>query len=524
MKKIWKRTVALLLVMLLGMTSFGGFGMTASAADPVLVNLSIGNETLTLWKGETVLLSAIAVYSDYSSKELTSGVSWSSSDNSVVSASGTGAITAVKKTEQDSPVTITASYAEGGVSLEASCKVTVIKTDPIDPDLVSRIDWTWEANALVADPSWTYSFAYEDGRYSVIPETAAVKTATLTCAPADALEINNEAKTFKVNPLKDKERLEVTLTLTADGAGGNCLPATKTMTIYKDDPVLRFQGVVWDFPNGGREPFFGYDDTTDPKKVAVYYFMPTDLGNPNAPYMFKLVPELYNRHIKTVLDNCELSVTSSDKRVIVIDMPTGRIIPVGKGKTDLTVTLTAPDGKVCSDTVTATVCDSPYTPITSVRIVPTEASILCEAGEDETPELSAVYGHNYLLTAELNDGATLLNQPIDAMMNDGRILRLVKKCDFRWTSDNEDVVEVETKSDGTASIRVTGFGDATVTLTVNDSGEEFVSSVRVHARMTWQEALIGFFGSLFFARWSKIPMYAKAFWYAMKDAVGGSHC
>ena len=526
MKKTLKTALALLLVLLLGMTSIGGAGMTASAAEPTPVSVSIGADELTLQKGETRQLSAVVVYSDYTTGTITALAQWTSDNTECVTVTGSGLVTALKVTNE--PVTVSAKYTQDGVTLEASCKVTVVVTVPAE-----RIIWNWPVNALIAGTDKVYSFDKTSGLYSIIPENADAPSVSLSCTPDFALEIDNEKKTFKVNPLTDRETLAVTLTLTADGAGAHCLPASKTMTIYRGD-LLNIIGVRWKRENETATTWLRCFEKPE-GAVGVYYFMPTALGNPDADYAFELVfqPLYYEGKagaggtddLETqILKQSDIEVTSSDKRVIAVDMPTGRLIPVGNGTADLTVTVTLPNGKSCSDTMTAGVYDSPYTPITDVHIASADESIVCETGADEMPKISLVFGHDYLLTAKLNDGATLLNETTDIMLDDGRVLKTVRKCDFKWTSSDENVVTVSTNRDGTASIRASGVGDAAVTLTINDNGKMIVSQIKVHARMTWQEALVGFFTSLFAFSWGKTAMYSRAFWAAVRDAFKGTHC
>ena len=524
MKKGFMKSLALLLAMLMTMSMFG---VGASAVDPTLVSISIGADELEIQKGQTRQLSATAVYSDYSTKTITDLARWASDNTEYVTVSSKGLVSALKITNE--PVTIYATYTENGVTKEATCDIKVVRA----PIHVDKISWTWSANSLYAGTSKEYSFDYSSRVYSILPDNADIKTATLECVPAYALQIDNEKKTFKVNPLEDRETLAVTLTLTADGAGAHCLPASKTMTIYRGD-LLNIIGVRWKRENPMATTWLRCFEKPA-GAVGVYYFMPTALGDPDADYAFELVfqPLYYEGKagaggtddLETqILKQSDIEVTSSDKRVIAVDMPTGRLIPVGNGTANLTVTVTLPNGKSCSDTMTAGVYDSPYTPITDVRIASADESIVCETGADEMPKISLVFGHDYLLTAKLNDGATLLNETIDIMLDDGRVLKTVRKCDFKWTSSDENVVTVSANRDGTASIRASGVGDAAVTLTINDNGKMIVSQIKVHARMTWQEALVGFFTSLFTFSWGKTAMYSRAFWAAVRDAFKGTHC
>jgi hypothetical protein len=506
------KSLALLLAMLMTMSMFG---VGASAVDPTLVSISIGADELEIQKGQTRQLSATAVYSDYSTKTITDLARWASDNTEYVTVSSKGLVSALKITNE--PVTIYATYTENGVTKEATCDIKVVRA----PIHVDKISWTWSANSLYAGTSKEYSFDYSSRVYSILPDNADIKTATLECVPAYALQIDNEKKTFKVNPLEDRETLAVTLTLTADGAGAQCLPVSKTMTIYRDIPIT---GVSWDFVNGTRTPWYSYYDKTYTSQVAEYYFMPTEMGNPAAEYKFKVLPQQLNASLKSIIELCDVTFTSSDKRVIFFDEITGRLIPVGNGTADLTITVVTPKGKVFKDVVTAGVYGSPYTPITSVEIVPSDDANKCEVGKDETPKVSLMYEKDLTLKTKMNDGATFDNKTIDIMVNDGRILKTAKKCDVKWTCDNEDLLEVSTNKDGTATIKAKGAGDATVKLTINDSGEKIVKEVRVHTWMSWWEALVGFLGALFTFHWGQVPMFFKSMFTSIGDLFSGSHC
>jgi len=513
MKKGFMKSLALLLAMLMTMSMFG---VGASAVDPTLVSISIGADELEIQKGQTRQLSATAVYSDYSTKTITELARWASDNTEYVTVSSKGLVSALKITNE--PVTIYATYTENGVTKEATCDIKVVRA----PIHVDKISWTWSANSLYAGTNKEYSFDYSSRVYSILPDNADIKTATLECVPAYALQIDNEKKTFKVNPLEDnRETLSVTLTLTADGAGASCLPVSKTMTIYRDIPIT---GVSWDFVNGTRTPWYSYYDKTYTSQVAEYYFMPTEMGNPAAEYKFKVLPQALNASLKSIIELCDVTFTSSDKRVIFFDEITGRLIPVGNGTADLTITVVTPKGKVFKDVVTAGVYGSPYTPITSVEIVPSDDANKCEVGKDETPKVSLMYEKDLTLKTKMNDGATFDNKTIDIMVNDGRILKTAKKCDVKWTCDNEDLLEVSTNKDGTATIKAKGAGDATVKLTINDSGEKIVKEVRVHTWMSWWEALVGFLGALFTFHWGQVPMFFKSMFTSIGDLFSGSHC
>ncbi len=162
--------------------------------------------------------------------------------------------------------------------------------------------------------------------------------------------------------------------------------------------------------------------------------------------------------------------------------------PVGNGSCELTLTITTPAGNTISDTVTVSVSDSPYTPITEVELTFDETlypGAKCEVEKGETPKVAVMYRTDIQLIPKLNDGAKLDNEKIEVTMNDGRLLTVAKKADFKWSSSDESVATV----DNTGKVTIIGIGDATILLMINDNGTKFVAKMRVKGWMTCWEAL-----------------------------------
>ena len=510
MKRGFKKSLALLLAMLM---SISALGISVSAASE-LVNITISPSSLTLDEKDTAQLSVTAVYQDYSTKTNPEGVRWSSEDDTFVKVSSTGFVTAQKITD-GAVVKIYANYTEGGVSKEAYCEVKVAKA----PVLVDKISWAWEATALYAGTSKVYSFAYEEGsknnKYSLIPDKPDVTTATLTCSPADALQIDNVNKTFKVNPI-DKETLPVTLTLTADGASPSCKPVSKTFTIYRDIPITR---VAWTFKDGTRDPLYNYYENESKKIVAEYYFMPTDMGSPAQDYKFTIYPQ--SLKYESIAELCEVTFTSSDERVVVFNEETGRIIPIGNGESDLTIMIKTPKGKVFKDTVTAHVRKSPYGPVMKARIGFDEKKTDVDAVEynKDNDTLTLMFSNQIQLTAQLNkdavdtetDKAKYQDAAVDekatkqiyVLLDNGEEIT-VKPAKFTWKIDDESIATVDQNGLVKAG---SGKGTATITLTVDDNGHKYEDTVKFRAKMPWWEVLIAILMSLFTGNWSKIPKY-----------------
>ena len=87
--------------------------------NPVLTTLTIGPQSPNLQQGSTLQMSATGTYDDGSTKTLTSGVFWSSSDTSIANVSSGGKVTAVSA----GTATITAS--SGAVSGTSTLTVSL---------------------------------------------------------------------------------------------------------------------------------------------------------------------------------------------------------------------------------------------------------------------------------------------------------------------------------------------------------------------------------------------------------------
>lgn len=507
MKRGFKKSLALLLAvfMAFGAVPFVSLGMIAFADDPKLDYIIISKETLTLEKDKTAELSAIAFYTDGSHSSIDKGARWSSEDDEYVAVSSAGVVTGKKVTK--TPIMVYANYTVGDISKEASCAVTVTKS----PVLVEKIAWNWknadgsEVNALYAGTDKEYHFDYESKMYTLTTKTSEVPdttSATLTCMPADALQINNEKKTFKVNSI-DKESLQVTLTLTADGASASCQPATKTITVYRDIPIT---GVEWTFAQGstGISNFPYYDKKSSVQKIAAYYFMPTELGG-GTEYKFKVTPA--SLKIDSILELCEVTFTSADERILVFNEETGRIIPVGNGQTEITITIKTPKGKTVKDTIVGRVENSPYTPVTKVGITydkdKTDVDSIDYNKDSNT--LTSLFASEIQLLPVLNDGAKLDDvKAIEVELDNGDTIQTVKPIKYSWKIDDSSIATIDKNGLVKAG---SGKGTATITLTIDDNGHKYEESVKFRAKMPWWEVLIAILMSLFTGNWSKIPKY-----------------
>jgi len=96
-----------------------GVGCTGFFQNPVLTGLTVGPQSPNIQQGSVLQMSAIGTYDDGSTKTLTSGVFWSSSDSGVAPISAGGLVSAAAS----GTATITASA--GAVSGTSVVTVTL---------------------------------------------------------------------------------------------------------------------------------------------------------------------------------------------------------------------------------------------------------------------------------------------------------------------------------------------------------------------------------------------------------------
>ena len=496
MKRTMQKSLAVLLAVVmtfgaLPLLSVGFFAFAADRLDTITaISLSFSEETMEAGKTKEVSVSGSYTDDPKSAPIPISDVWLSSSDPARVKVEN-GVLYALEPTETGKPVTIHAQLKDKP-SMVADAKVYVVKA----PVPVDRIEWEWDTNAFLADTGKEYSFAYVEGAsnnvYRIYPSNADVKTATLSCFPTDALEIDNVKKTFKVNKLPaGKEKLVVTLVLKADGASAQCKEANKEVTVYNDVPIT---GIHWLFSVGStNKTLFKFYESSG--KIATYYYMPTVLGNPKAPFKYETIPANEN-----FLELCEITVSSSDKRIITFYEPTGQIVPLGNGEATLTVKIVTPKGKTYTDTVIGVVQGSPYTAITSAVIGYDEKNTDSDAEYDkESNTLTLMYNHGIQLTANLNDGASLTTKGVSVQMDDGT-KKSMRTPEITWSSDNTKVAEVD--ENGKVTVRMKGT--ATITMSINDNGKVFENEIVIKGTMTWWQIVLYILIAIFTFHWGKV--------------------
>ncbi len=97
--------------------------------NPVLTTVTIGPQTPTINVGGTLQMSATGTYNDGSTKNLSSGVFWSSSDSTVASISSAGLVTGVS----NSSATITGSSGTVSGTTTVTVQLTGIVSIQVSP-------------------------------------------------------------------------------------------------------------------------------------------------------------------------------------------------------------------------------------------------------------------------------------------------------------------------------------------------------------------------------------------------------
>ena len=463
-----------------------------------LTGMTVTPDSLTLTNvGDTYQLHAVGTYKDEPAPyTVTKGVTWGTSDDKIVKVSSTGLVEVVSvpaSNASDVTVTITA-VCEGadGKLVSAKCVITV----PKKHIYVERLNLDWAATALVSELNYKFEnvFTYTLYLSETPPADVEVnRNVTLTCSPADALVIDNEKKTIQVLPIS-KDTLVVTLTLTAEDPSPNCKPVTMQVTIYKDVPLT---GIKWDYKLGstGKTRLAYYEKVNGINRIAEYYYEET-VGT-TTTYKYNTTPA-YAR------DVCEIKVKSSDTRVLRVDEKTNRLIPVGNGEAQLTITATTPKGVSKSDTIIVVVNDSPYNPITDVKIGYDEKTATNASYNSESNTLSISYKQGITLKALLTPTEAKLDQKdVYVTTTDNRKIKTVSATEYTWSSSNPEAISVNSKGE----VKVNKAGSAVITLTVNDNGVEFKKTVNVKGSMTTWQVVLAILISIFTLNWSKIPGY-----------------
>jgi uncharacterized protein YjdB len=156
-----------------GQTGTAGITVTKSAA--VLVSIAVTAPSATVDVGTTLALVANGTYDDSSKKNISSSVTWSSSDATIATVSTAGTVTGIKA----GSVTITAT------SGTKSGSVSLTVTTPMAP---SSVAVTASASTVTVGGKvqLTANEVYSDGSKKDVTKTATWTSGTATVATVDA--------------------------------------------------------------------------------------------------------------------------------------------------------------------------------------------------------------------------------------------------------------------------------------------------------------------------------------------------
>lgn len=188
-------------------------GCNGFFVDPVLTSIAVG-PTATINQGATVQESAVGSYNDGSTKTLSSGVQWSSSDSTAATVTNAGLVTGTAP----GSATITAAYqtTSGTSSITVSLgNVTALKITPLSGTVaVNAVSLPYFANATVAGDSTPVDVS---------------PTATWTTSDPTNVTINVPSTTGV--GVTFTGTVSETVTITATYSSTTTLTATATLTI-----------------------------------------------------------------------------------------------------------------------------------------------------------------------------------------------------------------------------------------------------------------------------------------------------
>ncbi|PYV54194.1 MAG: hypothetical protein DMG90_19650 [Acidobacteria bacterium] len=189
---------------------------TGFFVNPTLTSLTVGPNPLNLTQGNKQQMTATGTFDDGTTKSLTSGVVWSSSDTSTVPVSTAGVVTAAAS----GSATITAQ--SGTVSGTGTVNVTLgnvtnVKINPTTATISSTSTQLFNALATVQGQSATVDVS---------------STATWSANPTGIVSINNTSQTGALVSVTGTISQTTIVTITATyNSNGTVFAPTAQLTI-----------------------------------------------------------------------------------------------------------------------------------------------------------------------------------------------------------------------------------------------------------------------------------------------------
>lgn len=149
MRKLW----VLIVLFTLFLVGCNGSSSGGGEISKQVTNISISPINSIITKGLTQQYTAIAIYSDGSSSELTSGVTWTSSDTNIATINSNGL---AKVIAESGTTNISASY--NGINSQTVAKltattsaITAVSVSPIDSIITKGLTQQYTATAIYSD-------------------------------------------------------------------------------------------------------------------------------------------------------------------------------------------------------------------------------------------------------------------------------------------------------------------------------------------------------------------------------------
>ncbi len=358
----------------------------------------------------------------------------------------------------------------------------------------TEIRWKWDNQTLIAGETYSYADQYE-----VFPANADHKAVELICSDPTVIEVNEAAQTFTVNEYPGRKKyINVTLTLKAKDSTGNCKDVDKEFLVLGETPKI---GIHWDCNvNPRNEIWLRFYENEENRKAGIaarYWYEATAFNG--------LVKNSYYIEPSYMAAVCDITVTSSDDRIMKVDKATKSLIPVGNGRCTLTITATTPFGTRASDSTTAIVIGSDYTPSTGVQIgINEKKSNKSNYSVMSASSIRLEFNKSVVLEpmAPTDKYGTFTHDTFELTLEDGRVITVYEAPKIVWKSDNPSAVTVD--KDG--KVTLVGLGLAQITVTVGDNGVQMESSVQVsygHSPQNLGFLYIMFLQCLFMFRWKQ---------------------
>ncbi len=150
MKKLLRSIPIILLAVLAacGGTSNGGGG---GGGAPKLRSIQVTAANLSLLTGASEQFKALGTYSDLSTQDLTSSVSWSSSNTAAATISGGGMVTT--KAQGSTTITATAGAVSGSATLTVTATLVSLAVTPVNPSIAPATTQAFKATGTYSDSS-----------------------------------------------------------------------------------------------------------------------------------------------------------------------------------------------------------------------------------------------------------------------------------------------------------------------------------------------------------------------------------